>query len=223
MGRKRDQVNEVQQANKITIEPKTKNQKKLLDNLRSYDQNFAVGPAGTGKTFVATIEACRLFLLGKVEKIVITRPAVAAGGEEYGFLPGGINQKMGPWVQPVMELLEEALGKQKVQDHLKSGVIEIAPLGFMRGRTFRNSFVILDEAQNTTREQMELILTRLGEGSQIVISGDLRQSDIGKVSGLSEAIRLLKKHKIPAGLIEFDNGDVVRSELCKRWVEAFTP
>lgn len=219
--RPRNQVNDAQRANRLDIQPRTENQRKFLNLLKTQEQVLATGSAGTGKTFLATVIACEMLLRGKVEKIVLTRPAVAACGEEYGFLPGGINQKLGPWVQPVMEVIEDCLGKQQTMDYMKTGVIEIAPLGFLRGRTFRNAFVLVDEAQNTTPEQMQLILTRIGEGSRLVISGDLQQSDIGRSSGLSIAFHLATKYQIPVGLVHFTSEDVVRSDLCKKWVMAF--
>jgi len=146
---------------------------------------------------------------------------VHAGGENLGYMPGGLHQKMGHWLIPLTEIIEDCLGKAQTIEAMKVGDIEIAPFGMMRGRTFKDSFILLDEAQNTTKEQMELLLTRLGEGSRLVASGDLRQSDIGKQSGLKVAIDLIKKHQIPCGLVEFTNEDVVRSELCKMWVRAF--
>lgn len=219
--RQRNQVNDTQRANNLCISPRTDNQRTFLNAIRDYEQVFATGPAGTGKTYIATIEACRLYLLNKVSRIVITRPAIPAGGENLGFLPGSLQQKMAPWVLPVMEIIEDCLGKAQAQEALKNGDLEIAPFGYMRGRTFRDSFVIVDEAQNTTREQMELLLTRIGEGSRLVVSGDLKQSDIGKQSGLQVAIDLIKQRNIPAGLVEFGSGDVVRSDLCKLWVMAF--
>lgn len=219
--RQRNQVNDTQKANNLQVSPRTDKQRDFLNALKTYDQVFATGPAGTGKTYIATMEACRLYLMNKISRIVITRPAIPAEEEEYGFLPGDLNKKLGPWMVPVMEIIEEALGKQGVLDAMKSGDLEIAPFGFMRGRTFKDSFVIVDEAQNTTKGQMELLLTRLGEGSKLVVSGDLRQSDIGARSGLTVALELIKKHNIPCGLVEFTTEDVVRSDLCKMWVEAF--
>ena len=221
MNRPRNQVNDAAKANKLSISPRSDNQRLFQKLLNEYEQTFCIGPAGTGKTFLATVHACKLLLRGEVDKIIITRPAVAAGGENYGFLPGGIGQKLAPWVVPLIEIMEECLGRQQVIDYQKIGVIEIVPFGFMRGRTFKGAFVLVDEAQNTTEEQMEMLLTRLGEGSRLVVSGDLRQSDIGKRSGLSRAIELIKKHNIPAGFVEFTSEDCVRSALCKMWVKAF--
>jgi len=220
--RQRNQVNDAERANRILqITPRSNNQGKLIRCIRGYDQTFAIGPAGTGKTYVATVEACAMYLRGTVKKLVLTRPAVHAGGEDYGFLPGGINQKMQPWLIPIMEIIEECLGKGATAEAMKAGDIEIAPFGFMRGRTFKDCFVLLDEAQNTTPEQMQLFLTRLGEGARVVVSGDLKQSDIGKNSGLKVAMDKIKQHNIPAGVVEFTAQDCVRSELCKMWVAAF--
>lgn len=220
--RKRNPINDAQVANRLKVEPKTAAQKRFLEALKQNQQVFATGPAGTGKTYLATMYACEMYLRGVVDKIIISRPAVPAQGENYGFLPGGIDSKLAPWMVPVVEVIEEALGsKQKYLEAQKAGDIEIAPFGFMRGRTFRNAFVIVDEAQNTTPEQMELLVTRMGEGSQLVVSGDLRQSDIRGISGLDVAVQLIKKHNIPCGLVEFNAGDVIRSDLCRMWVQAF--
>lgn len=219
--RKRNKVNDTQRANNIKIVPRTEAQKHLLRSIRTQSQTFAIGSAGTGKTYLTTVEACTAFLMGKVDKIVITRPVIPAGGEQIGFLPGGLNAKMGPWLIPVMEILEECLGKAQVLEYLKSGEIEIAPFGMMRGRTFKNTFVVVDEAQNTTIQQLELLLTRMGEGSVLVVSGDLKQSDIGRNSGLRIATDMIKKYGLPVGLVTFGVEDVVRSEECKMWAEVF--
>lgn len=219
--RPRSKVNDTQRANNITIAPRTDNQRAFQTSLRNNDQTFALGPAGTGKTFLATVHACQLLLRNEIGKIVISRPAVAAQGEEYGFLPGGINQKLAPWMVPIVEIIEECIGKQQYLDLQKDGTIEIVPFGFMRGRTFKDCFVLVDEAQNTTAEQMEMLVTRMGEGSRLVVSGDIRQSDIKGRSGLTVAVDLIRKHKLPCGLIEFTSQDVVRSDLCKMWVQAF--
>ena len=219
--KKRSTVNDAAKANKLTIIPRTQKQKQLLHSLKTYEQVFAFGSAGTGKTYLSTIEACRAFLRGEVKKIVITRPMVSNGGEEYGALPGNLNQKLGPWLVPVTELLEDCLGKQKLADYLKTGEVEIAPLGMMRGRTFRDSFVIVDEAQNIKIDQMEMLLTRTGEGCRLAVCGDLKQSDIGSKSGLGIVLSLIKKNNLPVGVVEFTAEDCVRSEICKLWVNAF--
>ena len=225
MSRKRHQqrhpVNETQRANFIQIIPKTDKQRDLLKALDEYQQVFISGNAGTGKTYVATTHACREFLYGRAKRIIITRPAVAACVENLGFLPGSLQSKVAPWAMPVTSVIEEHLGKAQTQEALRNGSIEIVPFGYLRGRSFKDCYILLDEAQNTTREQMELILTRIGEGSRIVVSGDLKQSDIGKQSGLQHAMELVEKYRIPAGVIRFTKEDCVRSALCKLWVEAY--
>lgn len=219
--RQRNQVNETQRANNLQIAPRTENQRNFQIALKEHQQVFATGPAGTGKTYIATVHACQMLLRRQVSKIVISRPAVAAEGEEYGFLPGGIDNKLAPWMVPIIEVMEESFGKQQLIDMRKAGDIEIVPFGFMRGRTFKDTFVLVDEAQNTTPGQMEMLCTRMGEGSRLVVSGDLKQSDIRGSSGLTVAVDLIKKHNLPCGLVEFTKEDVVRSDLCKLWVRAW--
>ena len=214
-------VNEHQRANNIQISPRTYNQRLYLQALKEYEQVFAYGPAGTGKTFIATMLAAQMYLRGQIKKIVLTRPAVPACGEDYGYLPGSVHSKLAPWVVPIVSLLEDCIGKAQVLQAMKDGNIEVVPFGFMRGRTFNDSFIIVDEAQNTTAEQMEMLVTRVGEGSRLVVSGDLRQSDIKNKSGLKVAVDLIYKYKIPAGIVEFTSEDVVRSGICKMWVIAF--
>lgn len=219
--KKRNTVNDHQRANNIVIHPQTENQRLYLQALKNQTQVFALGPAGTGKTFISAVVASELYLRGKVKKIILTRPAVPACGEEYGFLPGGLNQKLAPWVVPIFEVLQDCLGKGQLDDAVKNGDVEIAPLGMLRGRTFRDAFVLIDEAQNCTKDQLKLILTRMGEGSRLVVSGDLKQSDIKGASGLGMIVELAKKHKLPVGIVEFTKDDVVRSDICKMWVEIF--
>lgn len=218
----RNPVNEIQRANKIELSPRNPKQKEYLQALKKSDQVFATGPAGTGKTFIAAVVATQMYLRGDVSKIIITRPAVAADGEEHGFLPGSLEKKLAPWVVPVVEIIQECLGsKAKLEEMMRTGDLEVSPFTYMRGRTLADAFVILDEAQNTTKSQMEMFLTRIGENTKVVISGDIRQSDIGQGSGLKIALDLVKKHNIDAEIVEFTIDEVVRSKLCKQWVEAF--
>lgn len=218
---KRNSVNDVQVSNKLSIYPKTQKQKEYIEALNNHNQVFAIGPAGSGKTYIPTMMAVKAYLRGEISKIILTRPAVAVE-EEHGFLPGTLEKKLAPWVIPVTEIIEEALGsKQRFLDILKSGDLEIAPFAYMRGRTFKNAFVFLDEAQNTTPKQMEMFLTRLGEDARVVISGDIKQTDMKHGSGLTRAIDLVRKFDIPAAIVEFTAKDVVRSDLCQMWVEAF--
>lgn len=221
MPKKKSSVNDVQKSNRIIIHPKTATQKHYLRELDFNSQVFAVGPAGTGKTFIPTMVAIKAYLRGEVTKIILSRPAVAAGGEEHGFLPGSLEKKLAPWTIPVTELMIEFMGKERFQDMLKSGDLEVTPFTYMRGRTFRDCFVILDEAQNTTPEQMKLFLTRLGDNSRVVVCGDVRQNDMKGSTGLATALELAKKFNIPVGIVEFTKEDVVRSDLCKFWVNAF--
>lgn len=217
---KRNSVNDHQKANKIILEPRNERQATYIKLITHYDQIFVTGPAGSGKTYIPTVMATKAYLRGEIDKILITRPAVEVG-EKHGFLPGDINRKLAPWVLPITEIIEELVGKQKFEDMLKNGDIEVSPFTYMRGRTFRNAFVILDEAQNVTRAQMEMFLTRMGDNCKLIVCGDIRQTDIGTDCGLSLALNLIKKYDIPTGIIEFNSEDVVRSELCKLWVQAF--
>ena len=214
-------VNDASKIKNTHLTPRSENQRLYITALREYDQVFAVGPAGSGKTFIPIMYALELYLKQKINKIILTRPAVEVG-ESHGFLPGDLTRKLAPWVIPVTEIMEEVLGKQRFIDMLKSGDFEVAPFTYMRGRTFRDAFVILDEAQNTTEKQMKMFLTRIGEGTKVVLSGDIDQNDMPKGrSGLTTAIKLAEKFAIPAAVIKFESKDIVRSELCRQWVEAF--
>jgi phosphate starvation-inducible PhoH-like protein len=176
------------QAGKRNLTPKTLNQKLYIEAIERYDMVFGIGPAGTGKTYLAVSMAVRALLDKKVSRLVLTRPAVEAG-ERLGFLPGTLQEKIDPYLRPLYDALYDMLDVERVDRHLERGVIEIAPIAFMRGRTLNDSFVILDEAQNTTSEQMKMFLTRIGYNSKAVITGDVTQIDLplGKVSGLIEA------------------------------------
>lgn len=224
MPKKRDRnpVNEAQKYNKVTLTAKTPVQKEYIKAIKNTDQVFAIGPAGTGKTYIATVLATQMYLIRQVSKIIITRPTVGADNEQIGFLPGDMKQKMAPWVVPIVEVIQNIVGKAMMEEMLRNGDLEIAPFAFMRGRTFNDAFVILDEAQNCSIPQIELFLTRIGEGAKVVVSGDVNQTDLGKKSGLTVAVKLIRENNIPAELIEFKSEDVVRSHLCKAWVEAFT-
>lgn len=217
--RQRNFANDIQRANRTELVPKTEKQKEYLAALRDSPQIFAIGPAGSGKTYMPTVLAVKMYLMGQVKKIILTRPAVEVG-ESHGYLPGDLNRKLAPWVLPVTEVIEDIMGRQAFEEMLRSGDLEIAPFAYMRGRTFSNAFVILDEAQNTTPKQMEMFLTRIGEDAKVVISGDIRQSDMGR-NGLETALKLIDRYKIPAKVIQFTSADVVRSHLCRMWVEAF--
>lgn len=214
-------ANDSQKSNRIQLIPQTEKQKEYLDSLIKDEQVFAIGPAGTGKTYLPTLLALRMYLRKEIDRIVITRPAVSVGGEAHGFLPGTELEKLGPWVAPITELIEDYVGKVQLEQMLKNGDLTVSPFTYMRGKTFHNAFVILDEAQNTTKGQMETLLTRIGEGTRLVVCGDLRQSDKREANGLKVAVDLIRSHDIGANIVEFTSDDVVRSGICQRWVKAF--
>ena len=203
------------------IKSKTVGQKKYVDLMKKNTITFGVGPAGTGKTYLAVAIAVNAYKAKHVEKIILTRPAVEAG-EKLGFLPGDLQEKVNPYLRPLYDALQEMLGVETYAKMMERGTIEIAPLAYMRGRTLNNAYVILDEAQNTTREQIKMFLTRLGENSKMVITGDLTQIDLpkGQVSGLKHAIRILKDID-DIGIMRFNERDVVRHPLVQKIVKAY--
>ena len=203
------------------IKPKTLGQKKYIDSIASNTISFGIGPAGTGKTFLAVSMAVRAFKSHEINKIILTRPAVEAG-EKLGFLPGDLQTKVDPYLRPLYDALFEMLGAEAFARYQERGSIEVAPLAYMRGRTLDEAFVILDEAQNTSPEQMKMFLTRLGFNSKMVITGDLTQIDLAdpRKSGLSEAIRVLKNVK-DIGINYFTEKDVVRHRLVQDIVKAY--
>lgn len=203
------------------IRVKTIGQKQYVDEIKKKDIVFGIGPAGTGKTYIAVVLAVAALKEGKVKRIVLTRPAVEAG-ESLGFLPGDLQEKVDPYLRPLYDALNDVLGPEQVAKTLERGLIEIAPLAYMRGRTLDDSFIILDEAQNTTPEQMKMFLTRLGFGSKMVITGDVTQIDLprGKSSGLVEAHRILRSIE-EIGFIVFDEQDVVRHSLVQKIIVAY--
>lgn len=203
------------------IRCKTLGQQNYVQAIRDHALTFAVGPAGTGKTYLAMALAVVALKNKEIERIVLTRPAVEAG-EKLGFLPGDLNQKVDPYLRPLYDALYDFMGVDSYQKLLERGVVEVAPLAYMRGRTLSDSFIILDEAQNTTSEQMKMFLTRLGFNSRAVVTGDVTQTDLpyGKKSGLAEAIDVLKG--IPEiGIVHLTSQDVVRHELVQKIVEAY--
>ena len=203
------------------IKCKTVGQKKYVDLMKKNTITFGVGPAGTGKTYLAVAIAVNAYKSKQVEKIILTRPAVEAG-EKLGFLPGDLQEKVNPYLRPLYDALQEMLGMDTYSKMMERGTIEIAPLAYMRGRTLNNAYVILDEAQNTTREQIKMFLTRLGENSKMVITGDLTQIDLpkGLTSGLKHAIRILKDID-DIGIIRLNEKDVVRHPLVQKIVKAY--
>ena len=204
-----------------TIRPKTINQKKYVDAIDANTVIFGIGPAGTGKTYLAMAKAVQALQSHEVNRIILTRPAVEAG-ERLGFLPGTLNEKIDPYLRPLYDALHDILGFDTYQKLLAKGVVEIAPLAYMRGRTLEDAFVILDEAQNTTPSQMKMFLTRLGFGSRMVVTGDLSQVDLprGVFSGLSEASRILRDVR-GVGVVRLEALDVIRHDVVARIVEAY--
>ncbi|QGY40677.1 AAA family ATPase [Pseudodesulfovibrio cashew] len=208
-------------SGKRTVSPKTLNQRAYLDAIRESDLTFGIGPAGTGKTYLAVAMAVGSLLRREVKRIVLTRPAVEAG-EKLGFLPGDLTEKINPYLRPLYDGLHDMLDFAKVQEYQETGVIEVAPLAFMRGRTLNDAFIILDEAQNTTPEQMKMFLTRLGFGSRAVVTGDVTQIDLPShaKSGLLHARAILGKEE-SIRFITFDEHDVIRHPLVGRIVRAY--
>lgn len=206
---------------KRSIVPKTLNQRTYLEALRHKDLTFGVGPAGTGKTYLAVAMAVGALLRREVKRIVLTRPAVEAG-EKLGFLPGDLAEKINPYLRPLYDALHDMLDFEKVQEYMETGVIEVAPLAFMRGRTLNDAFIILDEAQNTTPEQMKMFLTRLGFGSRAVVTGDVTQIDLPRQnqSGLLHALDVLQSVS-GIEIVCFDEHDVIRHPLVGRIVKAY--
>lgn len=203
------------------IKPKTFGQKKYCDAIDKNTITFGVGPAGTGKTYLAVAKAVTAFRAKEVDRIILTRPAVEAG-EKLGFLPGDLQSKVDPYLRPLYDALFDMLGAENFQRYQERGSIEVAPLAYMRGRTLDDSFIILDEAQNTTPEQMKMFLTRLGFGSKMVITGDITQIDLpdGKTSGLKKVIRILKNVN-DIEICKFTQKDVVRNKLVQDIIKAY--
>jgi phosphate starvation-inducible protein PhoH and related proteins len=208
-------------AGKRRVAPKTVNQRRYLDAIDQNDIVFGIGPAGTGKTYLAMAQAVAFLVAKKVNRIILARPAVEAG-EKLGFLPGDLQEKVNPYLRPLYDALYDMLDVDRVARYLERGTIEIAPIAFMRGRTLNDSFVILDEAQNTTSEQMKMFLTRLGFGAKAVITGDITQIDLptGRTSGLVEAMKVVADID-GISFIYFDERDVVRHKLVQQIVKAY--
>lgn len=203
------------------IAPRSPNQAQYIEAIRNHDMVFGIGPAGTGKTFLAVAAAVEMYQAGKIERMVFCRPAVEAG-EQLGFLPGDMLEKIDPYLRPIYDALHDMMPADEIPKKMEKGDIEIAPLAFMRGRTLKNAFVVLDEAQNTTSMQMKMFLTRMGEGTRMVITGDPSQIDLPHhaVSGLKEATMVLD-HVNEVPFIHFDAKDVVRHKLVTRIIEAY--
>lgn len=205
----------------IPIKPKTINQKQYIDNINNNTLTFGIGPAGTGKTYLAVAMAVKAFKKGEVNRIILTRPAVEAG-EALGFLPGDLKDKVDPYLRPLYDALFEFLGAEKFDKYMERGLIEVAPLAFMRGRTLDNAFIILDEGQNTSKAQMKMFLTRIGFGSKVVVTGDITQIDLpsNKNSGLVNALKILNKVE-GIKINYFEKVDVIRHKLVQRIINAY--
>jgi len=205
----------------ISILPKTDKQAEYIKAIIGPSaQVVCFGPSGTGKTYVVSSIAASLYNTNKIDKIVITRPHVAVG-DGIGFLKGDLREKTEPWALPVLDILEEHLGKGVVECGLKKGNIEVAPMAMMRGRSFKNAFIIVDEAQNISFDQLKMLLTRVGEGSKIILNGDVMQSDLKVTDGLTTILKYVTKYDLPVPVVEFGVEDIVRSALTRMWVEVF--
>jgi phosphate starvation-inducible PhoH-like protein len=208
-------------SGKRQVLPKSVNQRRYLDAIEKHDIVFGIGPAGTGKTYLAMAQAVSYLLAKRVSRIILARPAVEAG-EKLGFLPGDLQEKVNPYLRPLYDALYDMIDLERVERLIERGTIEVAPIAFMRGRTLNDAFVILDEAQNTTSEQMKMFLTRLGFGSKAVITGDVTQIDLptGRTSGLVEAMKVVG-HVEGIAFVHFDDKDVVRHQLVQQIVKAY--
>jgi phosphate starvation-inducible PhoH-like protein len=202
------------------LQAMTLSQDLYITELKRSQQVIVMGPAGTGKTFIAGTWAADQLRQRKVSKIIITRPNVP-GGRSLGFFPGTLEEKMAPWVVPLTETIKERMGSGAFDVALKRGDIEIVPFEVMRGRSFNNAIVILDEAQNTTPEEIKMFLTRIGNDTQVIVNGDVSQTDLKETSGLKLILKLIEQNKMPIPVIEFTLDDIVRSGICEMWVRAF--
>ena len=205
----------------IKVKARTHNQRKMVASINDNDMVFAIGPAGTGKTYTSVALAVRALKNKEVKKIILTRPAVEAG-ENLGFLPGDLKEKLDPYLQPLYDALQDMINPEKLAEYIDTGIIQIAPIGFMRGRTLDNAFVILDEGQNATESQMKMFLTRMGQSAKFIITGDITQVDLPKNqrSGLKKAIQVLEETK-GIEIIFLDDQDVIRHHLVKKIIKAF--
>lgn len=202
------------------IQPLTAKQGDYLDALALHQQVIVLGPAGTGKTYIAGTRAADQLRQRRIAKVVITRPNVPSG-RSLGFFPGTLEEKIAPWVAPLTEAMKERMGAAAFEIALKTGDIEIVPFEVMRGRTFKDCLVILDEAQNTTTPEIKMFLTRIGDACQVIINGDVSQTDLRETSGLRTVIHLIKSRMMPIPVVEFTRDDIVRSGICAEWVKAF--
>jgi phosphate starvation-inducible protein PhoH and related proteins len=198
----------------------TDNQAAYMADIMTKQMTVVMGPAGTGKTYIAATIAADMLRDRRIAKIILTRPNVPSG-RSLGFFPGSMEEKIAPWVVPFTEVIRARMGAGAYEIAMKRGDIEVIPFEVMRGRTFNNAFVILDEAQNTTTAEIKMFLTRIGQDTKIVVNGDVAQSDLKGDCGLKTVIRMIDRYRLPVGVVEFDIEDIVRSDLCAAWVRAF--
>jgi len=216
-------INVHQKKSQVNILPRNKNQEAYVLSLLDLKKDivFGVGPAGTGKTLLAVQVAVKLFKEGAIDKIIVTRPAVSVD-EDLGFLPGTLEQKMAPWTRPIFDVLREYFNAKEIEGMIEEGIIEIAPLAFMRGRTFKNSYILADEMQNATPNQMKMLLTRLGEGSRMAVTGDLAQADRLLDNGLLDFVKLLEASKANhLDIVRFEQGDIERHNAVKEILQLY--
>jgi phosphate starvation-inducible protein PhoH and related proteins len=210
----------VEERNPPAIKPLNPTQADYLDALKQSPQVVVLGPAGTGKTWIAATYAADLYRQRKIDRIILTRPTVPCG-RSLGFFPGTLEDKFAPWTAPIIEAIKERIGTAAYEIALKNGEIEMVPFEVMRGRSWRNAFILLDEAQNTTPAEIKVFLTRVGEDCKVVVNGDVSQTDLRETSGLRTVIHLIKAQMLPVPVIEFSLDDIVRSGICEMWVRAF--
>jgi len=216
-------INTFQKKQTVTILPRNRNQEQYVLKLLDTDKDivFGIGPAGTGKTLLAVQVAVKLFKQGTIDKIIVTRPAVSVD-EDLGFLPGTLEQKMAPWTRPIFDVLREYFNAREIEGMIEEGIIEIAPLAYMRGRTFKHSFILADEMQNATPNQMKMLLTRLGEGSMMAVTGDLAQADRLKDNGLIDFTKLLETSSTThLDIVHFGQGDIERHDAVKEVLQVY--
>ena len=218
-----DDIKPFQKSKQVNILPRNRNQESYVLSLLdpSKDIVFGIGPAGTGKTLLAVQVAVKLFKEGTIDKIIVTRPAVSVD-EDLGFLPGTLEEKMAPWTRPIFDVLKEYFNAAEITGMIQEGIIEISPLAYMRGRTFKNSFILADEKQNATPNQMKMLLTRLGEGSMMAVTGDLNQADRLKDNGLIDFTKLLENsNQSCLDVVQFDQGDIERHAAVKAVLQVY--
>jgi phosphate starvation-inducible PhoH-like protein len=216
-------INFKQKKTQVNILPRNRNQETYVLSLLNQQKDivFGIGPAGTGKTLLAVQVAVKLFKEGAIDKIIVTRPAVSVD-EDLGFLPGTLEDKMAPWTRPIFDVLREYFNAREIEGMIEEGIIEIAPLAYMRGRTFKNAFILADEMQNATPNQMKMLLTRLGEGSRMAVTGDLAQADRLKDNGLIDFVKLLQASKAQhLDIVQFEQGDIERHDAVKEVLQIY--